>query len=255
MNNQSPLIPQGSLLEQKSKGRARVKIAVFLVLAIHGIGLMALLMQGCKKQADTGNTDTTAESTNNPAPAFAPPTNAPPADTNLVASPTNAAPTTNEPVEPPPAVPAAPVAANATDYVIAKGDTFSSISKKFHVSVKAILDANPSVEPTKLKIGQTIHIPAASTASAAGGAGTTPATNGTSASGQTYTVKSGDSLTKIAGQFKVTVRSLRSANDLKTDKIFVGQKLTIPSKASASAATSAPASAATSAPVTAPTGQ
>ena len=34
MNNQNPLIPQGSVLEQKNKGRARVKIAVFFVLAI-----------------------------------------------------------------------------------------------------------------------------------------------------------------------------------------------------------------------------
>ncbi len=48
MNNQSPLVPQGSLVEQKNKGRARVKIAVFFVLGIHGIGLLALLMQGCR---------------------------------------------------------------------------------------------------------------------------------------------------------------------------------------------------------------
>ena len=34
-------------MEQKNKGRTRVKIAVFFVLAVHGIGLMALLMQGC----------------------------------------------------------------------------------------------------------------------------------------------------------------------------------------------------------------
>src|ERR1017187_9650625 len=48
MNTQNSLIPQGSALEQKTKGRARVKVAVFFVLAIHGIGLMAfLLMQGC----------------------------------------------------------------------------------------------------------------------------------------------------------------------------------------------------------------
>src|SRR6516225_3710446 len=89
-NNQSPLIPQGSFQEQKNKGRARVKIAVFLVLAIHGIGLMALLMQGCKKEPDTGTSGTTPEQTNNPAPAFVEPTDAPPAATNIVAAPTNA---------------------------------------------------------------------------------------------------------------------------------------------------------------------
>ena len=47
MNNQNQLSSLGSALEQKNKGRARVKIAVFFVLAIHGVGLMALLMQGC----------------------------------------------------------------------------------------------------------------------------------------------------------------------------------------------------------------
>lgn len=252
MNNQSPLIPQGSLLEQKNRGRARVKIAVFLVLAIHGIGLMALLMQGCKKPADTSSTETPPEPTNNAAPAFVEPTNAPPA-TNLVTAPTNTTSAASESAEqPPPAPPAA-----ATDYVVVKGDTFSSISKKFRVSVKAILEANPSVEPTKLKIGQPIHIPAPvmAAASTSGGpvAGTT--NDAATGSGQTYSVKSGDSLTKIAGDFGVTVRSLRSANNLKTDKIVVGQKLKIPAKTSTQTAAATPASAATSAPVAAPTGQ
>src|SRR5438309_5215916 len=54
MNNQSPLVPQGSLLERKNKGRARVKIAVLFVLAIHGIGLLALLMQGCQRDKGDG---------------------------------------------------------------------------------------------------------------------------------------------------------------------------------------------------------
>src|SRR5690349_14962606 len=146
MNNQSPLIPQGSLLDQRNKGRARVKIAVFLVLAIHGVGLMALLMQGCKKEPDAGIA--AAPEQTNAAPAFVEPTNAPPAQTNLVATPNNAAPV----VEPTPVTPQA----NPTDYVIVKGDTFSTIATKFHVSVKALLDANPSVVPTKLKIGQTV---------------------------------------------------------------------------------------------------
>src|SRR5438309_12129968 len=80
MNNQSPLLPQGSLVEQKNKGRARVKIAVFFVLAIHGIGLMALLVQGCQKDKEAANQ--TAEQTNNPAPpAFAESTNPPAAST------------------------------------------------------------------------------------------------------------------------------------------------------------------------------
>src|SRR5881296_3269664 len=64
MNNQSPLIPQGSLVEQKNKGRARFKIAVFFVLAVHGIGLLALLMQGCRREPAQQS-----EQTSNAAPA------------------------------------------------------------------------------------------------------------------------------------------------------------------------------------------
>ena len=37
------------MLQQKNKGRARVRLAVFIVLSIHVFGLMALLMQGCRK--------------------------------------------------------------------------------------------------------------------------------------------------------------------------------------------------------------
>ena len=73
MNNPHPLIPQGSLIDQKNKGRARVKIAVFFVLAVHGIGMLALLMQGCRQEDKTATDQSTnaiastAESTNPPA--------------------------------------------------------------------------------------------------------------------------------------------------------------------------------------------
>jgi LysM repeat protein len=234
MNNRNPLIPQGSALEQKNRGRARVKIAVFLVLAVHGIGLMALLMQGCGQskepttQADTAASNQTpafVETTNPPVATSAPPV--------VVAAPV--------PVETlmPPAAPA-----GATDYTIVKGDILDSIAKKFHVSLKAINDANPGIQPTKLKIGQKIHIPAAPATPTATGVG---AVESATASGeQIYTVKSGDNLTKIATQHGVSLKALRAANGLKTDSIKVGQKLKIPAKASTSV--TAPATAAEPAP-------
>ena len=44
-----------------------------------------------------------------------------------------------------------------------------------------------------------------------------------------YTVKSGDTLSKIASKYdkSVTVESLKKLNNLKSDKIEVGQKLKI----------------------------
>src|SRR6266403_1340082 len=104
MNNQSPLVPQGSLLEQKNKGRARVKIAVFFVLTIHGVALLALLMQGCQKEKETAKTDQSTPA----APTFDP-TNATAPEVITAGSPTNSA-----MIAEPTPVPAAP--AFASDY-------------------------------------------------------------------------------------------------------------------------------------------
>ena len=240
MNN--PLIPQGSLLEQKNKSRARVKIAVFLVLTIHGIGLLALLMQGCKKEPDL---NTQGEQTNNAATTFVEPSNTPSLATNDLSANTN--------TSAPPVVSTPPTVAPATEYVIAKGDYLSAIARKFHVTVKALMDANPGIEPTKLKIGQKINVPPATLSStSAPGSGSTGANAGNPGGEQMYTVKSGDSLTKIASQFATTVKALRSVNDLKTDKIVVGQKLKIPGKTTADAT---PAATGTSNPTATAPGQ
>ena len=226
MNNQSPLTPQGSVLEQKSKGHARVKIAVFFVLAIHGIGLMALLMQGCGQSKEPVTPPDTTMS--NTPPAFVETTNPPVTTSN---PPVVVTPPVQVETPAPPAV-----AAGATEYTIVRGDSFSTIAPKFHVSAKAIADANPGVESKKLKIGQKIHIPAAAAQTAPAVNGTAPVEGASAGGERTYTVKSGDNLTKIAGQLGTTIKALRAANGLKTDSIKVGQKLKIPGKASASGA-------------------
>lgn len=53
-----------------------------------------------------------------------------------------------------------PTKTNSTVYVIKSGDTFTKIGKALGVSVSSIQVLNPTVNPTKLKIGQTINIPA-----------------------------------------------------------------------------------------------
>ncbi len=252
MNNQNPLSPQDSLSEQKNTGRARVKIVVFFVLAIHCVGLLAFLMAGCKKEQEVEpavvpDVATNAEPRFEP---YAPETNVPgPIDTNPPG--TMSLPETNAAMIPTPGLPgtAAVVApAGTTEYSIARGDSFSSIAKKFGVSVRAITDANPNVVPTKLQIGQKLQVPAP-TAAPAPGAEYAPVSSPApvaaasgSASSKSYTVKSGDTLSKIASQHRVTVKAVRSANNLKTDRIKVGQKLKIPVKAQA-APTPAPAAA------------
>ena len=237
MNNQNPLIPQGSALEQKNRGRARMKIAVFLVLAIHGIGLMALLMQGCGQSKEPAPQPETVAS--NQPPAFVDTTNTPAATISPPVAVTAPA------VVETPAQPVVP--AGATEYTIVKGDILANIAKNLHVSVKAITDANPGIEPTKLKIGQKIRIPAPTTPAAPTAAGVAAAEIPSAGGELTYTVKSGDNLTKIATQHGISVKVLRAANSLKTDSIKVGQPLKIPAKA-VSAPVTAPATPAEPAP-------
>lgn len=230
MNTRSPLVPQSSFLEQKNKGRARVKIAVFIVLAIHGIGLLALLMQGCKKEPEAvppvGSEDTNAPVTGQT--AFADQTNAPPPFTAPTSAPVATTVTTN--VEPP----VAPPVFAATEYKVLKGDNYTTIARNFHTTTKALMDANPGVDPTKLQIGQTLHIPPPSPAAVAGATSGLPVD--ASAGEVVYSVQSGDTLIKIADKFKVSVRAIRAANPgLTTDRIKVGQKLKIPAKPAAPA--------------------
>jgi LysM repeat protein len=128
-----------------------------------------------------------------------------------------------------------PVTPAATEYVVVKGDTLAVIAKKNGVTLKALEATNPGVVPTKLKVGQKLEIPAATTSATAPAVGTASADTGA----ETYTVKSGDTLTKIAKQYGTTVKALESENNLSTTKIKVGEKLKIPAKVEV--ATPAPA--------------
>jgi LysM repeat protein len=234
-------MPQGSILEQKNKGRAKVKIAVFFVLAVHGIGLLALLMQGCHKEEPSTAQQTADQSTNS---AAATQSFQPSQPVVVEASTPPAASNTTPAV----AVSETPAPA-ATEYVVKSGDSFSRIASNFHVTSKAIADANPGVDPVKLQIGQKLHIPAPTPAAAPGS--TTAAAPSTNAAGESsYTVKSGDTLIKIASQYGTTVKSIRASNNLKTDSIKVGQKLVIPTKTAALPPLEPSSGVATSAPVT-----
>lgn len=262
MNTPSPLIPQGALPQ---KGKPTVFFKVLMILAVHVVLIGGMLLQGCKDTksdvvqptSDTSSTTTTSPSSDTVPPATTPGgvSNATaagattvPAGSNVAVAPAPVtAPqppvgVTSAPPVPAPIVPVAPTApatGETREYVIASGDTLGALAHKNGISLKTLMEANPGVNPKKLKVGQKIQIPGGTGAVASTAAGT-PATDmsGAATDSVTYTVKAGDTLGKIARANHTSYKKIMALNDLKTTSIKVGQKLKLPVTA---AATPAPA--------------
>ncbi len=123
---------------------------------------------------------------------------------------------------------APPPAASATStYTVVAGDSLWKISRQFGLTIAELQKMNPGMRGNSLKPGDVIKAPA----SAAPDAGAQAVTS--AAATATYVVRSGDSLSKIAARNGTTIAALRSANNLATDVIQIGQKLIIPAGASA----------------------
>jgi LysM repeat protein len=238
MNNSNPFVPQGSLLDQQNKRRSRMKLGVFCVIAVSVTGLLAMLIQGCKREQPAETADNTLMADAN---TMATDTNTPSYTTSNSMSALPPMATSAPPVTVTPPV----VETATTEYVVVKNDTLGKIAKKNNVSLKALKDANPGVVPTKLKVGQKLSLPAPSAAAPASVSATTANVD---AGGETYSVKSGDTLTKIAKQYGVNFKAIESLNNLTTTKIKVGQKLKIPAKTEAAATAPVPAVESTVAP-------
>ena len=136
-----------------------------------------------------------------------------------------------------------PVSATAArTYVVKKGDSLWKISKLEGISVGELSRANSLTKTSTLKVGQKLTVPSMAKAEKTNVAtasvvptpadATTPspttAAITTDASGGSYTVKSGDSLWKIARLQNVSVAAIKQANNLSSDSLKVGQKLHVP---------------------------
>lgn len=268
MNTPSPLKPL-SPLTQQPRGKSNVRLAVISIIALHAVFFGGLLLQGCKpKTLDPGVAAGGAGSTipTNDLPPLAQ-TNQPPfghdtAQPGLAGQPfgqpaqpltpgvpANGAwtPPTVPPVEPPPLVPPG----GTSEYVVKTGDIPAQIAKDHGVSLNALMQANPGLEPRRLQVGKKLQIPAPAAAEAAA-----PGADPNAEKPLIHLVKGGDNLTKIARTYGVTIKELRSANNLKTDRINVGQKLKVPGgKPPATPAGTASTTTAASMPAVPPTAQ
>ena len=102
----------------------------------------------------------------------------------------------------------------ADNYIVKSGDTLWTIARKNGLTVDELKKLNNLTSNT-LQIGKVLKLK----------------DNSSNNSGESnyYTVKSGDSLWKIANTFNTTVNKLKEINNLKTDVLQIGQKLLLPS--------------------------
>lgn len=115
-----------------------------------------------------------------------------------------------------------------TTHKVRSGESLSRIAKKYGTTTAKLQSTN-KLKSTSLAVGQILNIPSNKSVYVA----SKVATPKVKPSGEqsrktiTHTVRSGEYLGRIAARYKVSTSSLRSLNRLKSDTLFVGQKLKV----------------------------
>ncbi|WP_338470999.1 LysM peptidoglycan-binding domain-containing protein [Niallia sp. XMNu-256] len=133
----------------------------------------------------------------------------------------------------------APSKGNSSTYKIQSGDTLGKIAKQFDMTIAELKTLN-NLKSDLIYAGATLRVsgqgapsqPAQTVSIQAEKSVATPTTD--NAKTDTYVIKSGDTLGKIASKFNTSVSNLKSLNGLRSDLIFVGQKLKVTGTAPAS---------------------
>lgn len=97
-------------------------------------------------------------------------------------------------------------------YTVKSGDSLWSIAKKLGVTVDELKSAN-NLTSSLLSVGQVLKIPVEEIINES-----------------VYTVKSGDSLYKVAQNYNTTVDEIKRLNNLSTNLLSIGQVLKLPEK-------------------------
>ena len=117
-----------------------------------------------------------------------------------------------------------PTSGNTTSgvHIVQRGENLFRIALRYGMTAQTIAAANGIANTNHIYVGQRLLIP---------GHGNTPPTPGQpTPSGQTYTVRRGDTLSGIARRYGVSMWALARANGIRNPSfIYVGQVLRIPS--------------------------
>lgn len=136
-----------------------------------------------------------------------------------------------------PGAPAAPAAGGSHGggvVIVQPGDTLSRIAARHGVSTAALIRANGMTpqQADHIRAGQKLSLPGSASPAAARPTPQHSAPAPTRA-GRSYTVKPGDTISRIAARHGVSTAALLRANGMTTqqaDRIRAGQKLHIPAK-------------------------
>lgn len=114
--------------------------------------------------------------------------------------------------------------ADSMVYTVKAGDTLAVIISQFNVSLQAVIDLNPGLDPDVISVGQEIVIPASANQAPAGTAELQASDDYIE-----HTVAEGDTLASIALRYNITINNIVEENDLENaDVILVGDVLRIP---------------------------
>jgi len=110
-----------------------------------------------------------------------------------------------------------PTSQNTIIYTVKKGDTLYKIANQYNTTVAELIELNNLLN-FNLSIDQELKVPIQNNGS------------GESDNYVLYTVKKGDNLYSIAGEYGVSVESIKKENNLTSNLLSIGQILKIPTK-------------------------
>ncbi|MBD8519578.1 LysM peptidoglycan-binding domain-containing protein [Lysinibacillus sp. FSL R7-0073] len=113
--------------------------------------------------------------------------------------------------------------AEAATYTVQKGDTLSKIAQNHQVTISEIMKWNNLSKDT-IYVAQQLEIQKQATSDSKKPSVPSTSTKPTTTS---HTVAKGDTLSKIAKQYNVTIKDIMNWNKLEKDTIFIGQVLKV----------------------------
>lgn len=107
---------------------------------------------------------------------------------------------------------------------VRRGETLSTIARRYRTSVARIARANNLRSRHKIRVGQRLKIP-----QRGGSSRKTSAVPAKASGSSHHTVRPGDSLWKLASRYDTTVDRIKRDNRLRSERLAIGQRLKIES--------------------------